>query len=298
MGYSVVTTVLSKAASYTLTDLATTKDELSIDSSDTSDDTWLTRAIGQVSRSIARYTKRVFPPEQLQDVFDIQQDAYPSQTPGGFAALQLSRWPVLAVASVVQTLAPGSTQALTAGVDFRADLETGHLLRLSPFTGVVTTWEAIPVSVTYTAGFGALAQEAHAVPATPFEVSVEQVAAFSCDLGVSYANGTALTAVSGEPAQGQYSQAAGVYTFNAADVGETLTFAYAAFEAPDDLIEICLRLISGRYFAKDRDPALVQQDTPGVGTQRWWFGGVPGQTGALPPDVEAALDEYRVPTLA
>jgi hypothetical protein len=87
--------------------------------------------------------------------------------------------------------------------------------------------------------------------------------------------------------------ATGVYTFAAAETGQTLTFAYATFVAPDDLVEIALRLITSRFKAKDRDPALVQQDTPGIGTQRWWFGGAPGQKGPFPPDVEAALDGYR-----
>lgn len=304
MAYSVVTTVLSSAVSYNLTDLPTVKDELSIGSSDTSNDTWLTRAIAQVSKSIARHTKRVFAPEYVQDVFDVQQDPYPYQTPGGFAQLELTRWPVLAVTSVVQTLTPGSlavgaTQTLTQDKDFRLDPATGRLLRLSPFTGVGTTWEALPVTVQYTAGYGALVQETDTVPAaSPHQVTVSQASAFSCSQSVSYANSTALTPVASNPAQGQYSVAAGVYTFNAADAGQALTFAYATVAIPDDLVEICLELITGRYKAKDRDPALIQQDTPGVGTQRWWCGGSPGQKGEFPPDIEAALDEYRVPTVA
>lgn len=299
MGYSVVSTVLSSAASYDLTDLGTVRDELSIAENDTSDDSWLTRAIGQVSKAIERHTKRVFVPEVVQDVFDIQQDPYPYQTPGGFAALQLSRWPVLAVSSVVQMLAVGMTQTLVEGTDFRTDPKTGALLRLNKFTGVVTIWEALPVTVQYTAGFGALVQESHTVPAAaPYQVPVSQASAFSCDVSVSYASGTALTPVAANPAQGQYSVSTGTYTFNAADEGQALSFAYATAAIPDDLVEICLRLITARYSAKDRDPNLIQQDTPGVGTQRWWFGGAPGQKGAFAPDIEAALDEYRVPTMA
>lgn len=298
MAYSVVTTVLSAAANRDLTDLPTVKDELGLDPADSADDNWLTRAIAQVSKSIERHIKRVIAPEQLQDVFDIQQDAYPYQTPGGFAQLQLSRWPLLAVTSVVQTIALNTTQALTEGVDFRTDPATGQLLRLNPFTGVGSRWEALPVTVTYSAGYGALVQEGHTVPGAPYQVTATGAAAFSCDLSVSYASGAALARVAASPAHGQYAVADGVYSFNAADSGQALALAYATLAVPDDLVEICLRLITGRYKAKDRDPALVQRDTPGVGTERFWFGGAPGQKGAFPPDIDAALEDYRVKTVA
>lgn len=299
MGYSVVTTVLSAAASYDLTDLETVRDELQIDAADTSDDSWLTRAIRQVSSSVASYTERVFAPEVVQDAFDIEQDAYPYQTPGGFSQLGLTRWPALAVLSVTQTLSLGTTKTLNQDVDFRLDPATGSLLRLNPFSGVVTAWEALPVTVQYVAGYGAYLQEAHPVPGTPFKVTVAQSAAFSCDQAVRYASsGVALTRVAASPTQGQYAVAEGVYTFAAADAGQSLTFAYATLAAPDDLVEIALRLIVGRFKGRGRDPALIQQDTPGVGTQRWWFGGAPGQTGQFPPDIAAALDGYRVPVVA
>jgi len=299
VGYSTVTTVLSPAASRSLTDLPTVKTELSIDSGDTTDDAWLAQAIFQVSGSIERYTKRALVPEYVVDNFDIEQDAYPWQTPGGFAQLQLSRWPVLAVTSVVQTLATGVTQVLSAGTDFRLNPATGQLLRLNRFTGVGVTWEAIPVAVTYSAGYGVLIEETGAVPqSAPYQVTVQGAGAFSCDQSVSYAGGAPLARVSSNPAQGQYSVTAGVYTFNIADAGQALAFAYATVNIPPGLVEICLTLITGRFIAKGRDPALVQRDTPGVGTERWWVGGTPGQTGAFPPDIAAALDDYRVPTVA
>jgi hypothetical protein len=306
MGYSVVTTVLSAAASYSLTDLATVKDEISIDTADTSNDAWLGRAIVNVSQAIASHTKRVFAPEQVQDVFDIQQDPYPYQTPGGFPQLELSRYPVLSVASVVQTLAPGNaaltpptqavTQALVQNTDFRLDPATGRLLRLNPFTGVGTTWEALPVTVVYAAGYGDQVSETHDVPASsPYQVTVAEADDFSCDLGVAYANGTALAAVPASPAQGQYAvdTETGVYTFNSADAGQLLTFDYATFVVPSDLEDVTLRLITARYSAKDRDPALIQDEQPGVGVRRYWFGGAPGQKGPFPPDIEAQLDAYR-----
>jgi hypothetical protein len=300
MGYSCVTTVLSAAANTNLTDLATVKDELDDEAQDTSNDAWLTRAITRVSDAVQVYCKRTFAPQFIQDVFDVDQDPYPYQTPGGFAGLQLSAWPIIAIVSVVQTLAVGLTQTLVEGTDFRTNAKTGELLRLNPFTGVVTTWEALPVTVVYTAGQGALVTETDTVPASaPYQVSVAQAATYSCTQSVAYASGVALTAVAANPAQGQFSVTAGVYAFNAADKGLPLTFTYAVTNIDSGLVDICLQLITARYAAKGRDPNLIQQDTPGVGVQRWWFGGAPGQKGQFPPDLEAALDTgYRVPTVA
>lgn len=299
MGYSVATTVLSPAASFGLTDLATARDELSIKANDTTKDIWLGRAIRQVSAAIASHTKRAFAPEVVQDTFDVDQDAYPYQTPGGFAQLQLSRWPVLAVLSVVQTLSLGTTEGLIEGRDFRVDPASGQLLRLSRWTGVGTSWDAIPVTVQYVAGFGALVEEADAVPtASPYQITPAPPAPFSCDVSVSYADGAALERVVGSPTQGQYRVAAGSYSFNAADAGAAVAISYATFVVPDDLIDVALRLVTARYTSRGRDPSVVQQETPGVGMQRFWFGGAPGQKGPFPPDIEGALESYCMPVVA
>ena len=299
MGFSVVTTVLSPASSFNLTDLATAKDELSIRTNDTTNDTWLARALRQVSVAIANHTKRVFVPELVQDAFDIQQDPYPAQTPGGFAQLQLTRWPVLAVASVSQTLAPGTTQPLVEGKDYRVDPASGQLLRMNSFTGVGTIWEAMPVTVQYLAGFGALVSEAQVVPAvSPWQITAEQVGAFSCDQSVIYSEGAPMARVTAGPTPGQYSVADGIYTFNAADGDAAVVLSYAVLAVPDDLVDVALRLITARFMSRGRDPSIVQQDTPGIGLQRFWFGGAPGQTGPFPPDIEAALDFYCMPVVA
>lgn len=57
-----------------------------------------------------------------------------------------------------------------------------------------------------------------AIPATPFEITVANSATFVADLGVINATtGIPLTRVASGPAAGQYSVAAGVYTFSSAD---------------------------------------------------------------------------------
>ncbi len=70
--------------------------------------------------------------------------------------------------------------------------------------------------------------EAVAVPSSsPYQASVVNAASFVTDLGVIYAStGMALTRVASAPAQGQYSIAAGVYSFNSADQGAGLLVSY------------------------------------------------------------------------
>jgi hypothetical protein len=59
------------------------------------------------------------------------------------------------------------------------------------------------------------------IPATPFQVTVTPPSSgtWSRDLGVRSSTGVPLTRVASAPATGQYSVAAGVYTFAAADTG-------------------------------------------------------------------------------
>lgn len=308
-----IVTVVQKSASapdYFLTDLPTTKDELSLNTSDTTNDAFLTRAIAQTSTAIENYCSRVFHVEQLSELIYVEQDPYPYQLPGGVAPLQLSRYPLLSVSSVVQTIAggtPPTTQSLTVDVDYKIDAARGWLIRLNSFTGVAVPWEALPVTVSYVAGYGSQFALPTNVPATPFQITpadtVDSDGIFSLDLGVIYtASGTALTKVTGTPAVGQYAVnvSTGVYTFAAADAGAAITISGAFTEIPDDLVDAALRLITQRYHTKGRDPTLMEQTQPGeVGTQRFWVGASKGQYGAFPPEIASMLDGiYRVPSLA
>jgi hypothetical protein len=297
MTFSAVTTVIAPAASFDLTDLTTAKDELAIGGNNTADDSWLRRAITQVSRAVMAYTKRTFSPEFVSDAFSVDPRTSTSRALGS-SILQLTRWPLIDVVSVIQTQPSGLTQTLAEGAGFTVNPATGELTRIDASTGMALIWEALPVTVRYVAGYGAAAVETHVVPGvSPYEVTVSQSAVFSCDQAVAYPNGTLLTLVSSAPTAGQYAVSAGAYTFNAADAGKSLSFTYATKAVPDDLVEIALRLITARYRAKGRDPSLVQRETPGVGMERWWFGAVPGQTGPFSPDIEGALEFYCMPVL-
>lgn len=68
-----------------------------------------------------------------------------------------------------------------------------------------------------------------AIPTTPFQLTpaVPNAGAWSKDLGVLDNNGVPLQRVAAAPATGQYSVAAGVYTFASADVGKTVYISFA-----------------------------------------------------------------------
>jgi hypothetical protein len=70
--------------------------------------------------------------------------------------------------------------------------------------------------------------EAHAIPAaTAFTIDVNNKTAFTTDYGVSFASGLELKRVGANPATGQYSVAAGTYTFAAADAGKAVVISYS-----------------------------------------------------------------------
>src|SRR5450759_3548114 len=66
-----------------------------------------------------------------------------------------------------------------------------------------------------------------AIPTTPFQLTVTNSALFFEDMGVVFtATGVPLLRVPSAPTTGQYSVAAGVYTFAVADVGLAVMFDY------------------------------------------------------------------------
>lgn len=298
-----ISTVTSASASYALVDLATAKDELSLKTTDTSNDAALTRTINFVSQIIANYCSAPYGPfavEALTDTFQFGRDAFPGIRFAGDNRLPLARCPVLSIGAVVQTLPNGDTRTLIAGTDYLLNPAQGELMRLG-HGGALMRWETLPLSVSYIAGFGALiAAEAQTVPASGnYVVTAINAATFAFDQGVTYANGTALTPVAANPGAGQYSVAAGIYTFAAADAGASVLLSYASNTIPYDLVSHTLEIVTARWASRGRDPALVQVDTPGVGSQRYWFGSEPGQDGELPPRIAAALDNsYRPARIA
>ncbi len=222
MSVSVVSLVLLPADNYDLTDLDTARDELKIAAADTENDAWLTRAITEESARAQDYVERPFAVESMQDTFLVHQEPrrYSYRMPSGITLLQLSRWPVLDVLSILETTAPDVTADLTEGEDFVVDRKRGQITRLDPDTGAAVTWQTQTIVVEYDAGFTTM---------------------------------------------------------------------------PPAVTGAVLRLIVGRWHQRGRDPLLLEQVTPMVGTQRWWVGG-PKSGGPMPSEVQGMLDIYRMPT--
>ena len=140
MALRIVSTVLTPSLSYDLTTLANIKDDLAIPAADTSSDATLARFITEQSALVAQYCNRVFPIETIRDTFFLDRDPYPYQVTGMLSELQLTRWPVVAVTSVVDTVALGVSNVLTEGTDFVTDLALGWLTKIDPNTGTLSAY--------------------------------------------------------------------------------------------------------------------------------------------------------------
>lgn len=65
----------------------------------------------------------------------------------------------------------------------------------------------------------------------------------------------------------------------------------------EDVEEAVILLVKARWFARNRDPYLRQENIPNVREATYWIAQGAGSNGALPPDVEDMLEKYRVPVI-
>jgi hypothetical protein len=71
---------------------------------------------------------------------------------------------------------------------------------------------------------------------------------------------------------------------------------FTAETLPPDLSDALILLVKARWYARDRDPLLRSSNVEGVLAQTWALGAGIGAESDFPPDVEAKLERYRVPT--
>ena len=299
MAVSIITTVLiaatatSPAGPYDLTDVVTAHDELSIPTTDTSNDTSFQRWITEISTAIANYCNRVFPVEAVQDAIYIQQDAYPWQTPGGIYPLQLSRWPIVNPTPISFT---GNTHGSTLidGVASTEGLEPGMLLfavdgSFPPAT-TIDTVDANSIVTSEPATSSVVGQSLN----TGLQVIQTlgggefQTLVYGTDFTVDAAHGWLI----------RLNEWTGVSERWEA---EPVTVQYQAGydPIPGDLNSAVLRMLVARFKARSRDPFLVQRDQgANIGAERYWVGTAKGQVGMIPPEIVGLLDNYRPPTVA
>lgn len=298
MGIGIITTVLRAASAttpakpYDLIDLASAKDELSIPEIDHGNDTFLRRAITQVSKIIAQAANRVFPIEGVEDVSYYPPDACPALVPGGIFALQLSRWPIVPDEAVIELT--GDTHGTTT-IDALSD--TDGLMVGTPISGpgisTGATIAAIDVAAaSLTLSIAATASAAGVHLATGL-VAIQMRT--PSDL-VPLVRGTDYEIDSDKGWLIKRNPLNGAAERWPA-IPMTVQYAAGYDEIPEDLAEACLRLVTARFRARGRDPMLMNQEGPGLGPQRWWIGAAPGQKGSLPPEIAAVVDNYRPPAI-
>lgn len=67
-------------------------------------------------------------------------------------------------------------------------------------------------------------------------------------------------------------------------------------DLPYDVEDATMRYLRYMWFTGDRDPTLRSEGEPGLGNKLYWIG-PPGEGSNMPPDVQAILDNYRVPNI-
>jgi len=311
MAVEIITTVLSPAAAsspaapYDLTDLTAAKTELKI--ADTLQDAFLSRIITAASNAIAKYCNRVFAVEGIQDLCYIEQDAYPYQVPGGVGPLQLSRWPIQPSTAPVSFTGTLHGSTLVDGISSMTGLSIGvgvagagipagtTIAALAP-----TTANSITLSATATSSASGVSLT---VPLSVVEIDIPANVGgvlgagminpllLGTDYTIDAARGwlIRLNPFTGVPQKWPATPILAVYSAGYSSSNPSDAADLAILE------DAALRLVTGRFAARDRDPSLMQRDTPGLGVQRFWVGTAPGQKGALPPEVENMVDPYRVP---
>ncbi|MCA1971315.1 MAG: phage head-tail connector protein [Caenispirillum sp.] len=139
-----------------LTTLDTVKAELGI--TDTSLDTYLTRAINAASEQIEGHCGRVFGSRTVSEVFRLDRCR---------PRIMLNHWPVTAVGSV--------TEDGAAVPEAERPIEDGIFLRRLDGDGADSLWTAAKIEVSYTAGYVLPAAEGANLPADVEQACIDLV---------------------------------------------------------------------------------------------------------------------------
>lgn len=210
----------------------------------TSDDALLTNIIGEVSRFILNYLNR-------PTLFDAAITEIADGTHQ--RSLTLRHWPVTRLdnLSIDGSAVPATTGATDSGYVLESwDGQSAGYPQRVTLRGYKFCTGTGNLSVAYRAGYK-VSNEAATVPATPTVTAAAPFGTFALDAGVTYANGTAFTAVSIAPAIKQYTvSSAGVYNFASADIGASVLISYSYI--PSDIEHACVALVAERYRSRSR----------------------------------------------
>lgn len=250
----------------------------------TASEALITSLATSVSRAIYSALNRTsLLPTAYSEIFDGDYSSW----------IVLKNWPVTAVSAVmIDTTAIAASPPLVANGAWQSgyffDPWDGSVPGVMQRVGLRSYrfWRGQQnVTIAYTAGYQVIG-EAAAVPATPgpYTYAVQApLGPWGSDVGVSYATGVALTKVTGTPAVGQYSVAAGVYTFAAADQGAAVLISYGFF--PADLTEAAMEWVAQRY----KYSSNVGWRTKSLGGQET----ITVDSGAMPDAVKYMIQPYK-----
>lgn len=304
----VITTLVTPPASTGLTSLGAIRDELTFKADDTSNDAWFTnRAIPQASADIARYCNRVFGRSTWQDEFRPQRGVWGEGVRSPNNPLTLAKWPVTAhITGFTGNTYAGLTKIDGLSLSVTQPLGTGGQLISGP--GIVAgTTIAFVYATSIQLSQPAIATATAVNLNTGISV-VESIAGvdtgLTANIDFELEQGSLQVGDEGISRLYRLNEHGNPRTWPAAKITVVYQAGYslpndANPNLPGDLEECCIRLVVNRFRSRGRDPTLMEQSQPGaVGTQRWWIGATPGQKGALPPELEAMADRYRVPVIA
>jgi len=211
---------------------------------------------------------------------------------------QLQLGPVIIQPAPLPTVSGDTITTVGTGYGYRLPLWLGALPgepSMLEFVGGCFWYGVQNVKITYTAGY-LISAEAQTVPATPFQVTVYQPLGVWCyDNGVTYANGTAFTAVTSSPTTGQYvpptDVAPGVYTFSVGDANADVLISYSF--VPADLEEACCQYVAERWSYRGR-VGTISKSLGGQETVRFMRGGARSSQmfPDLPPEIESLIMPY------
>jgi hypothetical protein len=214
---------------------------------DTNSDAVLTALVTRASRQILSYLQRsAILPRTVTEV----------RAGNGGRFLMLRHWPALSVTSLVvagQTIPPmplgGSTPTpgwVLEPWDGTPPGRAQEIVLCDYYFGYRGTDKTQNTQIVYRAGYQ-VSGEAQTVTGQ-IAIVTAPYGAWASDAGVTYADGTPLTAVTGAPAIGQYQltpDAPGSYTFNPGDDGAAVLITYGF--VPADLADACIELVSERF---------------------------------------------------
>ena len=262
-----------------LTSLAALKAWLGLPAQAGPNDSTLAALITAASRAVyAHLSRPALTPQTYTETIDLETHR-----------VFLRQWPVLDVSWV-------TWRGISIPVSRNADLDasSGYALQPADATppGRPQALDLVggyyrpgrqSLVVSYTAGY-AVQGEVQTVSNSPYQVTASMpFGSWASDLGVTYAaTGAALTPVAAAPSAGQYVASNGIYTFGAADAGNSMVLSYGY--VPQDIAQATLELAAVRFRAAEH----IGLTSKSIGGQET----IAYDSSAMPPAVLAMLQPY------